>query len=64
MAILFAIEVVPLLACLGAAIDCSRANKARTAMQAALDSIFARIAQQLEKFPSTRKKPGCDSRAF
>lgn len=38
VAILFALSVLPLIGFVGAAVDYSRANNARTAMQAALDS--------------------------
>ena len=38
VAVMFAIAIVPILAFVGAAIDYARANSARTAMQAALDS--------------------------
>jgi Flp pilus assembly protein TadG len=47
VAIIFAIALVPLLACVGAAVDYSRANKARTAMQAALDSTALMVAKDL-----------------
>ena len=41
IALLFGIAAVPILTFVGAAIDYSRANSARTAMQAALDSTAA-----------------------
>jgi Flp pilus assembly protein TadG len=47
IAILFAIALVPLLGFVGAAVDYSRANRARTAMQAALDSTALMVAKDL-----------------
>jgi Flp pilus assembly protein TadG len=45
VAITFAIAILPILAFVGAAIDYSRANNARTAMQAALDSAALMISK-------------------
>ncbi|KPF94735.1 pilus assembly protein TadG [Rhodopseudomonas sp. AAP120] len=47
VAIIFAIALVPILGFVGAAIDYSRANKARTAMQAALDSAALMLAKDI-----------------
>ncbi|MGP9811156.1 pilus assembly protein TadG-related protein [Rhodopseudomonas sp. NSM] len=47
VAILFAIALLPMLGFIGAAIDYSRANKARTSMQAALDSASLMVAKDL-----------------
>ena len=44
---LFAIAAVPILSFVGAAIDYTRANTARTAMQAALDSTALMLAKDL-----------------
>jgi Flp pilus assembly protein TadG len=47
IAIIFAIALLPMLSFIGAAIDYSRANKARSAMQAALDSTSLMLAKDL-----------------
>jgi len=47
IAVLFGIAAVPILTFVGAAIDYSRANSARTAMQAALDSTALMLAKDL-----------------
>ena len=47
IAVLFAIAAVPILSFVGAAIDYTRANSARTAMQAALDSTALMLAKDL-----------------
>jgi Flp pilus assembly protein TadG len=47
IAVIFAIALLPVLAFVGAAIDYSRANKARSAMQAALDSTALMLSKDL-----------------
>jgi Flp pilus assembly protein TadG len=47
IAVLFAIALVPILSFVGAAIDYTRANAARTSMQAALDSAALMVAKDL-----------------
>jgi len=47
IAVLFAIALVPILSFVGAAIDYTRANAARTSMQAALDSTALMLAKDL-----------------
>lgn len=47
VAVLFAISLLPILGFVGAAIDYSRATKARTAMQAALDSAALMVSRDL-----------------
>ncbi|MCG6204025.1 pilus assembly protein [Rhodopseudomonas sp. HC1] len=47
VAVLFAISLLPILGFVGAAIDYSRASKARTAMQAALDSAALMVSRDL-----------------
>ncbi|MBR1125029.1 TadE/TadG family protein [Bradyrhizobium lablabi] len=49
IAVLFAIASVPIISFVGAAIDYSRANAARTAMQAALDSTSLMLAKDLSE---------------
>jgi Flp pilus assembly protein TadG len=47
LAVIFAVALVPILTFVGAAIDYSRANAARTSMQAALDSTALMVAKDL-----------------
>jgi Flp pilus assembly protein TadG len=47
IAVIFAIAILPVLASVGAAVDYSRANNARTAMQAALDSTALMLSRDL-----------------
>ncbi len=47
IAVLFAIAAVPILSFVGAAIDYTRANSARSSMQAALDSTALMVAKDL-----------------
>jgi len=47
IAMTFALTLVPLLSFVGAAIDYSRAAKARTSMQAALDSTALMLSKDL-----------------
>ena len=47
VAVIFAIAAVPSSALVGAAVDYTRANKARTAMQAALDSTSLMLSKDL-----------------
>jgi Flp pilus assembly protein TadG len=46
VAIMFAIAIVPILGLVGAAVDYSRANSARTSMQAALDATALMISRE------------------
>jgi Flp pilus assembly protein TadG len=52
--IIFAIAVIPIFGSVGAAIDYSRANNARTAMQAALDATALTISKQALDLKSTQ----------
>src|SRR3984885_8345027 len=47
IAVIFAIACVPMISFVGAAIDYSRANMARSSMQAALDSTALMVAKDL-----------------
>jgi len=47
IAVIFAVALLPILAFVGCAIDYSRAAKARTAMQAALDSAALMLSKDL-----------------
>ena len=48
IAVLFAIAVVPVISFVGAAVDYTRANTARTSMQAAMDSTSLMLAKDLQ----------------
>ena len=50
---IFALGLVPMIGIAGAAIDFSRANAARTAMQATLDSTALMIAKDAQTIPPT-----------
>src|SRR5512134_3049111 len=47
IAILFGIAVIPIISFVGAAVDYSRANSARSSMQAALDSTVLMLSKDL-----------------
>ena len=47
IAVIFALSAVPIISFVGVAIDYSRANAARTAMQAALDSTALMLSKDL-----------------
>jgi Flp pilus assembly protein TadG len=47
IAVMFAFAALPILASVGAAIDYSRVNKARTSLQAALDSAALMVSKDL-----------------
>jgi len=49
IAVIFAITAVPLISFVGAAIDYSRANRARSSMQAALDSTALMLSKDLSQ---------------
>ena len=49
IAVIFAIALVPLISFIGAAIDYSRANAARSSMQAALDSTALMLSKDLSQ---------------
>ena len=61
IAVLFGIAAVPILTFVGAAIDYSRANTARTAMQGALDSTALMLAKDLAE--GTIKTSDIDAKA-
>jgi hypothetical protein len=46
IAVIFAFVAIPILTFVGAAIDCSRANKARSSMQSALDPTAPMLAKE------------------
>lgn len=49
LAVIFAIALVPLISFIGAAIDYSRANRARSSMQSALDSTALMVSKDLSQ---------------
>ena len=49
VAVIFGIALVPLISFIGAAIDYSRVNKARSSMQAALDSTALMLSKDLSE---------------
>src|ERR1700730_4764469 len=49
IAVIFAIALLPLIGFMGAAIDYSRANNARTAMQSALDSVAVMVPKDIDQ---------------
>lgn len=52
VAIIFALAMIPICAALGAAVDYSRANSARSAMQSALDSTALMVAKEAKSLTS------------
>src|SRR5437868_2370456 len=52
--VIFALAVIPIFGSVGAAVDYSRANNARTAMQAALDATALMISKQALDLQSTQ----------
>jgi len=64
IAVLFAIAAVPILSFVGAAIDYTRANTARTAMQAALDSTALMLAKDLTDGIITTAQLGTKAQAY
>jgi Flp pilus assembly protein TadG len=49
IAVIFAIALVPIIGCIGVAVDYTRANKARSSMQAALDSTALMLSKDLSQ---------------
>ena len=49
VAVIFAFAIIPVLAFIGAAVDYSRANAARSSMQAALDSAVLMVSRDLSQ---------------
>jgi Flp pilus assembly protein TadG len=64
IAVLFAIAAVPIISFVGAAIDYTRANTARTAMQAALDSTALMLAKDLTDGIITTAQLGTKAQAY
>src|ERR1700761_4223785 len=64
VAILFTIALVPILSFVGAAIDYSRANMARSSMQAALDSASLMVAKDLSAGTITTSQVSAKAQAY
>ena len=64
IAVLFGILAVPILSFVGAAIDYTRANTARTAMQAALDSVSTMLAKDLSDGTITAAQINTKAQAY
>lgn len=64
IAVLFAVALLPLLSFMGAAIDYTRANNARTSMQAALDSTSLMLAKDLSDGKITTDQIGAKATAY
>ena len=60
---IFALSLIPVVGLIGAAVDYSRANKARTALQAALDSTALAMAAQASTLSASALQTGADLRA-
>jgi len=64
VAIIFTIALVPLISFVGAAVDYSRANAARSAMQAALDSASLMVAKDLSAGTITTSQVSAKAQAY
>ena len=64
IAVLFAIAAVPILSFVGAAIDYTRANSARSSMQAALDSTALMVAKDLSDGTITASDVNTKAQAY
>ena len=64
IAVLFAIAAVPILSFVGAAIDYTRANNARSSMQAALDSTALMLAKDLKDGTITASQTNTKAQAY
>jgi Flp pilus assembly protein TadG len=64
IAVIFAIALVPLLAFVGAAIDYTRANSARSAMQSALDSTALMLSKNLTDGAITEDQVQAKAQAY
>ena len=64
VAMIFAVAAVPVLSFVGAAIDYSRANAARSSMQAALDSTALMVAKDLTNGNITTSQISATAQAY
>src|SRR3979409_1904133 len=64
IAVIFAIACVPIISFVGAAIDYSRANSARSSMQAALDSTALMVSKDLSQGVITTSQINTTAQAY
>jgi Flp pilus assembly protein TadG len=64
IAVIFAFALLPILTFLGVAIDYSRANSARSSMQAALDSTSLMVAKDLSQGIITTSQVSAKAQAY
>lgn len=64
IAVIFAIALVPLLGFVGAAVDYTRANAARSSMQAALDSTALMVSKDLSQGIITTSQVNTKAQAY
>jgi len=64
IAVIFAITIIPIISFVGAAIDYSRANAARSSMQAALDSTALMVAKDLTDGTITASQISAKAQAY
>jgi Flp pilus assembly protein TadG len=64
VAVIFAIALVPIISFVGAAVDYSRANMARSAMQAAMDSAALMVAKDLSAGTITTSQVSSKAQAY
>src|SRR5882757_6226743 len=64
IAVIFAIALVPLLGFVGAAVDYTRANGARSSMQAALDSTALMVSKDLSQGNITQSQVDARAQAY
>jgi Flp pilus assembly protein TadG len=64
LAVIFAIALVPLISFIGAAIDYSRANRARSSMQSALDSTALMVSKDLSQGTITASEVNTKAQAY
>jgi Flp pilus assembly protein TadG len=64
IAVIFAIALVPLLGFVGAAVDYTRANAARSSMQAALDSTALMVSKDLSQGSITQSQVDTKAQAY
>jgi Flp pilus assembly protein TadG len=64
IAVIFAIALVPLLGFIGAAVDYTRANAARSSMQAALDSTALMVSKDLSQGNITQSQVDARAQAY
>ena len=64
IAVIFAIALVPLISFMGAAIDYSRANRARSSMQSALDSTALMVSKDLSSGLITTSQINAKAQAY